>query len=585
MAIDFPNSPSSGQRFTSGGVTWTYDGSKWNLSGSTTAFAPVGTVISYTGTYPPNGWLRADGSSVLRSTYPTLFALIGTTFGAGSVPGTTFALPNYISSTGIFIIRATDDSVALTTSSSLIAVPVGSLQLFAMSSVPTGWVRCDGQALSRVLYPELFASIGTTYGTGDGSTTFNIPNISSAGTGSPLYYIKAILSGDVQPSTIAHASSHTEGGSDVVSVTLNQVPNYQSYRNVIINGAFLVDQRGVANGTSFGSGGTYFSDRFFSQSSGGGSFTCNGYRSTDVPTGTNFVSSHRIACSVAKTGTTYTTHLTTRLEGYDVGRLGISKTGKTVALSFWVKSTRAGVYGVTFSSGYRGGTTYTFLYYPATYTISTANTWQYVTINIPSYAHASWITDNANTGLEITFNIADGTSSATGTPNTWAAVSSSGYFNGPTGMQTTWGDANTDNFYITGVQLEAGPVATPFEFEPFETTLRKCQRYYESSATYGAYLGSAWLESCPFHVVPYSTSSAAVQIAFKVTKRATPAVTNYSYNGVAGRYSYRDNAADNTGPVTYARISATGIGVLINSANNWATNNPLWLGWIAECEL
>lgn len=223
MAIDFPNSPTSGQRFSSGGVTWTYDGSKWNLSGSTTAFAPVGTIISYTGTYPPNGWLKADGSSVLRSSYPALFALIGTSFGAGSVPGTTFALPDYRGTTGIFIIRATDDSVALTTSSSLIAVPVGSLQLFAMTSVPTGWVRADGQALSRTTYANLFASIGTTYGSGDGSTTFNVPNISGSGAGSPLYYIKAILSGDVQASTIAHASSHVRGGSDIIDADRDQI--------------------------------------------------------------------------------------------------------------------------------------------------------------------------------------------------------------------------------------------------------------------------------------------------------------------------------------------------------------------------
>lgn len=216
MAIDFPNSPTSGQRFASGGVTWTYDGSKWNLTGSTTAFAPVGTIISYTGIYPPNGWLKADGASVLRSSYPTLFALIGTTFGAGSVPGTTFALPDYRGTTGIFIIRVTDDSVALTTSASLIGVPVGSLQLFAMTSVPTGWVRADGAAFSRTAYADLFASIGTTYGSGDGSTTFNVPNISGSGAGSPLYYIKSILSGDVQPSTIAHGASHAAGSTDVI---------------------------------------------------------------------------------------------------------------------------------------------------------------------------------------------------------------------------------------------------------------------------------------------------------------------------------------------------------------------------------
>jgi microcystin-dependent protein len=228
MAIDFPNSPTSGQRFASGGVTWTYDGSKWNLTGSTTAFAPVGTIISYTGTYPPNGWLKADGASVLRNSYPTLFALIGVSFGPGSVPGTTFALPDYRGTTGIFIIRVTDDSVALTTSSSLIGVPVGSLQLFAMTSVPTGWVRADGQALSRTTYADLFASIGTTYGSGDG-TTFNVPNISGSGAGSPLYYIKAIFSGDVEPSTVAHAASHIRGGSDIIDADRDQIDFVPTY--------------------------------------------------------------------------------------------------------------------------------------------------------------------------------------------------------------------------------------------------------------------------------------------------------------------------------------------------------------------
>jgi microcystin-dependent protein len=122
----------------------------------------------------------------------------------------------------------------LTTSASLIGVPVGSLQLFAMTSVPTGWLRADGAAISRILYPDLFASIGTTYGSGDGSTTFNVPNISSSGAGSPLYYIKSILSGDVQPSTIAHAASHAAGGTDVVSITTSQITNLPPAGQVLI---------------------------------------------------------------------------------------------------------------------------------------------------------------------------------------------------------------------------------------------------------------------------------------------------------------------------------------------------------------
>lgn len=242
MAIDFPNTPSTGQSFTSGSVTWIYDGAKWNISTTTSAFAPTGTIITYAGTNLPNGWLPCDGSSRLQSAYPQLFALVGTTFGAGSSPGTTFALPDFRTTTGKFIIRTTDDSVTVNTSSSLIAVPVGAMQLFAMSTIPTGWLRANGSAVSRTVYADLFASIGTTYGTGDGSTTFNIPNISGSGAGSPLYYIKAILSGDVQPSTVSHFASHTRAGSDILDgdqLQVDFVPSNYS-RNSGASGAGAV---------------------------------------------------------------------------------------------------------------------------------------------------------------------------------------------------------------------------------------------------------------------------------------------------------------------------------------------------------
>jgi microcystin-dependent protein len=230
VAIDFPNSPTTGQVFTSGNLSWTYDGSKWNLSGtSTSAFAPIGTIIAYAGSILPNGWIHCDGASYNRTTYEDLFGVIGTAFGEGSTPGTTFNVPNFGSSTAEYIIRAYDEAVILTTSDSLIAVPVGSLQLFAMNTVPTGWVRADGRELGRTAYADLFTAIGTTYGSGDGSTTFNIPNITSSGSGSPVYYIKAILSGDVEPSTVAHAGTHIRGGSDIIDADRAQIDFVPTY--------------------------------------------------------------------------------------------------------------------------------------------------------------------------------------------------------------------------------------------------------------------------------------------------------------------------------------------------------------------
>jgi hypothetical protein len=91
------------------------------------------------------------------------------------------------------------------------------------SSYPTGYLRADGSAVSRVSYADLFALIGTTYGSGDGSTTFNLPNLVAAGSGSPVKIIKASLGGTVEPSTVAHAASHIRSGSDIIDADRAQI--------------------------------------------------------------------------------------------------------------------------------------------------------------------------------------------------------------------------------------------------------------------------------------------------------------------------------------------------------------------------
>lgn len=211
--------------------------------GGTSDPLPIGSVVAYSGATIPTGYLDADGSSQLRASYPDLFTAIGTTYGPGTVPGTTFALPNFVGTYTNFIIKATAAAASSTVvSETLIAVPLGSLQLYAGSVYPTGWLRADGTAISRTTYAGLFAIIGTTYGAGDGSTTFNLPNLSSSGTGSPVYIIKATLSGSVEPSTVAHASSHIRAGTDVIDgdrVQIDFVPTYYT-RNAAAAGAGAV---------------------------------------------------------------------------------------------------------------------------------------------------------------------------------------------------------------------------------------------------------------------------------------------------------------------------------------------------------
>ena len=184
---------------------------------------PVGSILWFanTTTTPP-GWLAADGSAVSRTTYATLFASIGTTYGSGD-GSTTFNVPSVAATTGKYFIRYTT-SLGTVTTTSLSTAPVGTmLDWPTTSSYPTGYLRADGSAVSRTSYADLFALIGTTYGVGDNSTTFNLPNLVAAGTGSPVKIIKASLGGTVEPSTVAHASSHIRGGSDIIDADRAQI--------------------------------------------------------------------------------------------------------------------------------------------------------------------------------------------------------------------------------------------------------------------------------------------------------------------------------------------------------------------------
>lgn len=247
MAIDFPNSPTNGQIFTSGSTSWIYDGVKWGLNTNVAVSndsMPVGSIMWYSTTTTPSGWLPADGTAVSRTTYATLFALISTTYGVGD-GSTTFNVPSVSATTGKYFVRYTTALGAVTTTS-LATSPVGTMLDWPVtSSYPTGFLRADGTAVSRTSYADLFALIGTTYGVGDGSSTFNLPNLVAAGSGSPVKIIKASLGGTVEPSTVAHASSHAAGGSDVVSIKQSQINDFVFTTEAIRDAAITSPTEGM----------------------------------------------------------------------------------------------------------------------------------------------------------------------------------------------------------------------------------------------------------------------------------------------------------------------------------------------------
>jgi hypothetical protein len=111
--------------------------------------------------------------------------------------------------------------------------------------------------------------------------------------------------------------------------------------------------------------------------------------------------------------------------------------------------------------------------YPASYTISSANTWEYKTVTVAGDTTGTWLTTNG-IGIQVTFCLGYG-SSYLGTANTWNA----GTAFMPTGA-TSVVSTNGDTFYITGVQLEKGSTATSFDYRPYTTELQLCQRYFVS---------------------------------------------------------------------------------------------------------
>jgi hypothetical protein len=180
---------------------------------------------------------------------------------------------------------------------------------------------------------------------------------------------------------------------------------------------------------------------------------------------------------------------------------------KTITVSFQVRSNVTGTYGVFIRNGAANR------YYVSTFSISSANTWEEKTITIPGDTSGTWLT---TTGVGLTLGVVLGAGADRhGTANTGVSGSSSGPFTTPS--QVDWMSNSGATFFITGVQLEKGTVATPFERRPFGMELALCQRYFQT--THASSLNGN------IGLLAAGTSFAIGAISWKVSMRSAPTTT------------------------------------------------------------
>lgn len=315
-------------------------------------------------------------------------------------------------------------------------------------------------------------------------------------------------------------------------------------RNLIINGAMQVAQRGTSS-TGITSQGYRTVDRFKVIMQSGGAGTWTETQESDGPSG--FSNSHKVLCTTANAslGSGAYFIITQHMEAQNFQHLDYGSSGaKTLALSFYVKSNKTGTYNFELSNSDASS-----LYYNThQYTISSANTWEKKTIIITGSTSDAIDNDNQK-GLNVAFWLLAGTDYSGGTYNedTWHGTEADRAVG-----NVNLADATSNYWQITGVQLEVGDSATPFEHpRSFGDELSRCQRYYYKSYHKDHYAGEVTLTGAMTGLTTtVSTTIFQHNFQFPVQMRTTPSVTAYSPSGTANRGmtngSYNTSGTDQT---------------------------------------
>jgi hypothetical protein len=243
-------------------------------------------------------------------------------------------------------------------------------------------------------------------------------------------------------------------------------------RNKVINGAMVIDQRNAGAAVT-PTDGQYTLDRWRAGASAASKFSVQ--QSSAAPAGFGF-SMLCTSLSAYSVTTNDNFEMMQFIEGFNAADLSWgTASARPASLSFWVRSSLTGTFGGALNNSAFNRS------YPFTYTISAANTWEYKTVTIDGDTSGTWIGATNGIGAVVGFCLGAG-SGRSGTAGAWA----SSEFYSATGAVSLVA-TNGATWQITGVQLEAGTVATPFEHRSFGQELALCERYYHANGT-GSYV-------------------------------------------------------------------------------------------------
>jgi len=318
-----------------------------------------------------------------------------------------------------------------------------------------------------------------------------------------------ITSAKIADGTIANADINSTAG-----ITLNKLSGNPSFRNIVINGDMQVAQRSTSV-ASITADGYYTCDRW---NVGLGSFgTWTQSQSTDVPSGYGFAKSIKMDCTTAQASPASSSLivLEQKFEGQNLQYLRFgTANARQLILSFWCKHTKTGTNIVELIDADNSDAV------SGSYTQSVSNTWEFKTITFPAKTSGAFDNDNASS-LRLRFIMGAGTDFTSGTlATTWidTIVNANRYVG-----QVNNADSTSNDFIITGVQLEAGTSATDFEFLPIDVSLGRCQRYYAqlySSVGTSAY--SSTVDLCV--ATDYDGSQLFIMKDLPTTMRTIPSI-------------------------------------------------------------
>ena len=290
--------------------------------------------------------------------------------------------------------------------------------------------------------------------------------------------------------------------------------NNVTMRNRIINGAMVIDQRNAGSAVTISANTNSFTlDRFRCDAPVGQSITVQ--QVVDAPSG--FYNSLKYTAGTASTNASDASQIFCSVEGLNTTDLNWgTSSAQPITLSFWAKSSLSGTFGLTMENSAQNRC------YVTSYSLPTANTWTYITKTILGDTTGTWLTNNGR-GIVFRLDMGVGTSASGAVTNAWSGA----YYNGTTGVVKLTQNTGA-TFNVTGVQLEAGTTASPFEYRQYGTELFLCQRYFQT------------ITAAPGVTQNASTTTADLNFQFRVDMRSTPTAVP------AGAMKVTDTSADYT---------------------------------------